>query len=184
MIRKVNLEDAFRNALLNNPKASRKEQFTAFLETVRSNPVYSELLAEHFFYLRAQTWEVQEIAPGVTAIVGTPAAERRAQAAVANSAEAKKRADKAEAELAAKIRPFIWLEMEVNTASGPKKVRHCTGAELAKVGGIFTEISKRLKPTQVVDKHFSEADLRNIATRFDPPGGGKRRAASGAELHA
>lgn len=179
MIKKTKLFDAFRHAMLNNPKASRKEQFAEFLETVQSNPGYLDLLAEDYFYRQSQTWEAKEIEPGSHAIVGTPAMQRRTEAAIERREESAKRVERAQAELAASIRPFIWFEMLVEINGKQKKLRECTGAELKKLGGAFLELSTHLKPTERLDSKLSEKDIRNVFARF----GGKRRSA-GAELHA
>lgn len=178
MIKKVKLFEAFRRAMLSNPKGSRKEQYTEFMETVRSDPGYLDLLAEDYFYRQAQTWETREIEPGSHAIVGTPAMQRRVERSAEQRAESAKRTAKMQEELAATIRPFIFLEMEMPNG---KKLRNCTGAELAKFGGAFLEMSTYLKPTEVVDKHLSEKNLRDIFSRHDSPKSSKGR---GRDLHA
>jgi hypothetical protein len=176
-VKKPNLFDAFLNALKRNPESSRKEAFEAFLETVRSDPAYIVALADDYFYRMEAQWRNQQDArTGSYSVVATPAKQRRAEVAAS-----KDRIAKAKEELAEKIRPFIWLEMEMPNG---KKLRHCTGAELAQFGGAFLAISKELKPNQVVDKHLSEQDIRNIASRFRPGGGGKRRPSAQPELRA
>jgi hypothetical protein len=180
MIKRTKLFDAAINAIRNNPDSSRKKQFDDFWETIRSDTGYFKSLAEDYFYAQAKSWEAKEGDNGSLNIVGTPSKERqvisdekRREAA----AERAERNERAQEELAAKIRPFIWFEMEMPNG---KKLRHCTGAELSKFGGIFTELSTHLKPTERLDSKLGEMDIRNIASRFD---GSKRRSAS-RDLHA
>jgi hypothetical protein len=161
--------DAFRRAILADPKAARKEAADRFYAEIIADPEKVRSLIDAEFYRLAAQWEAKEIGPGNHTLTGTPATTRRA-VTVADRAASKARVAKVQEELAASIRPFIWLEMEMPNG---KKLRHCTGAELAKFGGAFTEMSKHLKPTQVVDRHLSEADLRAIYSRFNS---GKRAA--------
>lgn len=182
MIKKINLSDAFRNAMLNDPKASRKEAFKHFLETVRSNAAYVDALAEDYFYRMAANFEPMETGKGSYSLVGTPATKRRAEQSAERRADSAARVAKAERELKESIRPFIWLEMLMPNG---KKLRHCTGAELAKFGGVFYTLSHKLKPNQVVDKHLSESDIRNVASQFEGKGRKKARAVfAGVEQHA
>lgn len=163
MSKKPNLFDAFLNAMKRNPESSRKEAFDAFLEVVRSDPAYLVALADDYFYRMEAQWRMQHDAKtGSHSVVATPAKQRRADIAASKELVAVTKE-----KLAATIRPFIWLEMEMPNG---KKLRHCTGAELAKFGGAFLEMSKQLKPNQVVDKHLGEQDLRNIASRFTGSG--------------
>lgn len=178
MIKKVTLFDAFRHAMLADPKTSRKEAFKHFLETVQSDPRYLENLAEDYFYRMAAQWEPQKIGKeGSFSLVGTPATKRRAELSAEKRAESGERVAKGHEELKAKVRAIILLDL---TLPNGKRLRDATGAECAKAGGFYTEVARHLKPTQVVDKHFNEKDLRDIQSRYE---GGRRRE-SGAELRA
>lgn len=177
MIKKVNLFDAFRNAMLADPKASRKEAFKHFLETVHSNQVYVDALAEDYFYRMAAQWEPEKIGKGSYSLVGTPATKARVERAIEKRTESAQRVEKARDEIKAKIREVLLLDL---TLPNGKRLRDATGAECAKAGGFYTEVARHLKPTQVVDKHMNERDLREVWSRYS---GDKRRGAR-AELHA
>lgn len=162
MTKKPNLFAAFERAMKNAPEGSRKEQFEAFLETVQSSPDYLSALATDYFDRQAAQWKIQQIGKSHS-LVGTStvqaSAERRAESAA--------RVERVHAELKAKLRAVILLDI---TLPNGKKLRDATGAECAKAGGFYAAVAKHVKPTQVVDKHLSEADLRNIQARFE---GGK-----------
>lgn len=168
MIKKINLFDAFDRAMKSAPDGSRKEQFETFLEMVRSNPAYLEAFATEYFDRMAAQWKIQQIGKSHS-LVGTSAIERRAE----NTA----RVEKAHGELKARVRTILLLDL---TLPSGKKLRDSTGAECAKAGGFYTEVSRHLKPTQVVTKHLKEEDLRSIQSRYE---GGKRRSAE-MELRA
>lgn len=157
------IREIFRRAMMADPKSSRKEASDRFYAEISKDPANIRAIVDAEFYRLAAQYDPHEISPGNYTLVGTPAAAGRAVTA-AERAASKARVAKVQEELAASIRPFIWLEMEMPNG---KKLRHCTGAELAKFGGAFLEMSKHLKPTQVVDRHLSEADLRSIYSRFD-----------------
>jgi hypothetical protein len=176
MIKKINLFDAFRNAMLADPKASRKEAFKHFLETVRSNPSYIDALAEDYFYRMASSWEPQKI--GKDSYSGTPATNARVERSAEKRAEGVQRVAKATDELKARIRQVLLLDL---TLPNGKRLRDATGAECAKAGGFYTEVARHLKPTQVVDKHMNEKDLRDVWSRYE---GGRKGRGAGAELHA
>lgn len=167
MIKKINLFDAFDRGMKSAPDGSRKEQFNHFLETVRSNPAYLDALATDYFDRMAAQWKIQQVGKGVS-LVATAAPQRRAE----NRAENTARVEKVHADLKARIRATILLDL---TLPNGKKLRDATGAECAKAGGFYNEVSRHVKPTQVVDKHLSETDLRNIQARFE---GGKRDRAA------
>jgi len=179
MIKRTKLFDAAINSIRNNPDSSRKKQFDEFWETIRSDTGFFKSLAEDYFYAQAKSWEAKEGDNGSLNVVGTPLKERQIISDAKRrevAAERAKRTDKVQAELASKIRPFIWFEMEMPNG---KKLRHCTGSELKKFGGIFTELATHLKPTERLDSKLGETDIRNIASRFD-----SKRRGSGRELHA
>lgn len=154
--------EAFRRAMLTDPRAARKEAADRFYADIIADPTQVRSVIDAEFYRLAAQWEAREIGPGNHTLAGTPTTTRRAMTAV-QRAESKARTASVQAEMAATIRPFIWLEMEMPNG---KKLRHCTGAELARFGGAFLEMSKHLKPSEVVDRHLSEADLRSIYSRF------------------
>lgn len=179
MIKKISLFDTFKNAMLNDPKASRKEAFAHFLDSVRANPAMVDALAEDYFYRMAAQWEPQKTGKNSYSLVGTPATNRRAEVSAERRADNAARMATATADMKSRLRNIILLDIMLPSG---KKLRHSTGAECAKAGGFYTEVSRHLKPTEVVDKNLSEADLRNIQSRYE---GSKRRpAAAEHELRA
>lgn len=170
MIKRTNLFGAFRKAMMNNPDASRKEAFELFLESMRSDPAYLHDLALNYFDNMVGQWKVDRIGKSHS-LVATSAAHRRAEVSAERRTESVARIAKATDELKSRLRAIILLDM---TLPNGKKLRDATGAECAKAGGFYTEVSRHLKPTQVVDKHLSEAELRNIQTRF---AGGQMKSA-------
>ncbi len=168
---------AFRSISLNNPNGSRKELMTSFREKVLADSDMIGTLIDAEYERLARQWQPVETSPGNIVLAATASKTRQ----VVNTIEKRERAVEqrnAKARVAAAIRPFIWFEMQMPNG---KKLRHCTGAELKRFGGIFLEISRHLKPSQVVDRHLEEKDIRNIAARL---GGTKGRSTSGVELHA
>lgn len=169
MTKKLKLFDVYRSATMQNPLGSRKEAFDRFLEVVKSNPSYLDDLAQECFDRMAAQYVPQKIGKSWS-LVGTTSVKRRAEMSAERRVERAAEVTELVTEIAKSVRPFIWLEMLMPNG---KKLRNCTGAELKDFGGIFLAISAKLKPTQVVDKHLREEDLRNLASRFE---GGKRPA--------
>jgi hypothetical protein len=179
----MNTEDkilkAFREAVLADPKESRKSAFNRFYVAVIHEPDLVRAIIEADFYRRAASSQPKEIGPGNYTLAPTPAAARRAATAserATDAAASKARIAKAIEKTAASVRPFVWLKMIMPNG---KKLEDCTGAEIGKFGGVFTEIAKRIKPTQVVGRHLTNEDFLNVASRL-----GKRRDSRGNELHA
>lgn len=177
MIKKMSLFDAFKNAMMNNPKGSRKEAFDHFLETVKSDPRYLAALAEDYFYRQTQNWDLDQNRLG-SSLVATPAQRKRAEVSAAQRAASAARVAKATDEIKARIRKVIMLDL---TLPNGKKLRDCTGAECAKAGGFYTEVSKHIKATEIVDKHLSERNLQDLYSRFSSKPASRR---STAELRA
>lgn len=66
-------------------------------------------------------------------------------------------------EVKTSIRNFLLLDLIMPNG---KAARHNTGAELARAGSFWTEVSKKLKPTQVLDRHMTEDQLKDIRARY------------------
>lgn len=180
MIKKVSLREAYKNAVLNDPAASRKDAFRHFLETVRSNPAYLDLLAEEYFDRMAAQWQPEKVGKDSYGLVATSVVKRRSERSAERRAESKERIAEAKAEIAKTMRPFIFFEMIMPNG---KKAKDCTGAELVSFGGGFTEVGKSIKPNQVVHKHLSEREFADIFSRAGKSTK-RRRSAAGADLHA
>lgn len=54
---------------------------------------------------------------------------------------------------------IIFLDMVLPTG---KKLRNSTGRECSKAGGLFLAIAKKVKPTDIVGRKLSEADVKKI----------------------
>lgn len=159
---KATLFDVFRTSSLNDPSASRKDAFELFLIEIKREPKLIRALAEDYFYRMAAQWEPQKVGKSFT-LAATPATQRRVEMTVERRRESAERTQKAVADLKVRIRAVVMLDLVMPNG---KMLRHCTGAEMAKFGGMFTEVSRHLKPTQVVDKHLNERDLQEIRSRF------------------
>lgn len=186
------LFDVFRESMLNNPDGSRKEVQDHFLAVMESDPGYLKMLALDYFermaavhFVRkdrlghsfARTDVSQErndrireslvsrsAAPVADAAISTPATVvGDIEAARRKREEASARTASAFAEMKEKVRNIILLDLVLPNG---KQLRHATGSECKKAGGFFTAVSNHLKPSQVVDKHLSEADLQNVRARF------------------
>lgn len=179
MIKKVrSLFDVFRRSMLRNPDASRKEQLTHFLDEVRKEPAYLDALAEDYFYRQAKDWQPEKLGPHSVTLSATPTAEHRYEKAAAKRAEGKKRV----AAEVARIKNVLLMNLRLPTGS---LLRDATGAECAKAGGFYTEVSRHLDGREVVGKHLDETDLQNIQARFVSTAKGRRRGTSAdADHHA
>lgn len=156
---KVNLFEAFRNARMRNPDASRKEAFRYFLTEVQRDPQYLVLMAEYYFDHQFKENEPVQIGDS-TVLSATPEKLRRLEKAKVRRAETK---DMVEKEVK-RLNTVILMSLVLPNG---KKLRDATGAECAKAGGFYTEVSRHLKGTQVVGKQLEESELRNILSRFD-----------------
>ena len=182
------LFDVFREAMMNNPGGSRKELQDTFVAAVTADTAYLEILAIDYFERMAAHHLVRPTPLGHTfdrTDVSKEQSDRRVESLLADKrfrnaspeiqaqkAEEKKRQMRAEAaartaiafeEIKAKVRNVILLDLVMPDG---KTLRHATGAECRKAGGFYAEVAKSIKPTQVVDRHLSEADLQNIRARF------------------
>jgi hypothetical protein len=178
------LFDAFRKAMLRNPKGSRKEAQDYFLEQMQDDPeAYLEMLAIDYFERMSAVHMVKEERLGVSfgrtgvsrdridrqvaTLVGRATATARQPMTVAERmerrAESRNQAAAAFEELKVKVRNIVLLDLDLPNG---KKLRSATGAECKKAGGFYAEIARHILPTQVVDCHLTEGDLQNIRTRF------------------
>lgn len=181
MAKRVQLLDIFQRSLRNDPDGSRKDQFKAFLKEVRENDALIVQLAEDYFdrfYHRFKNDEKD----GSNQVVGTSVEERRAAAIAARQEREAQIETMAQARVnrvMEQVKRVIMLDLIMPNG---KKLRYCTFAEVTKFGGLFADIGKCGKPTQVIDKHLNEADLQNLRARHLE---GKRRGGqAGVELHA
>ncbi|WP_448043794.1 hypothetical protein [Bradyrhizobium liaoningense] len=176
MIKKISLFELFRSAVMRDPKASRKDAFEGFLESVQDNPAAIKVMAEEYFYRQYAQWKPEKVGKSYS-LVATPATERRVETSIVKRQENAQRFAKKKDEVKERIIRVILLDLTLPTG---KKLRDATGAECAKAGGFYTEIARHLKPSQVVDKHMNERDLQELWTRYN----GEKRRGGGAELHA
>lgn len=138
------LFEAFRNAMRGG---NRKDGKSAFVKEMMSDPYYTELLAEEYFERMSNTYKA----------VGT-----ENNYAVVREARVRRR-EQAYRNLKSRLADVLLLDLTLPSGT---KLRDATGAECKRAGGFFNAVGVHLKPTQVVDKHLSESDLRNIRSRF------------------
>lgn len=168
------LFDAFRLAMLSAGPDSRKAAEDSFLAAMRADPRYLELLARDYFERMAAKWTVQEHRPGSLTFVPIhtdEAAEAKTKVdrpalTPQSRAEALARSVAAIGGLKARLRAVILLDL---TLPDGKKLREATGAECTRAGGFFAAVAKSIKPTEVVDRKLTEADLQNIRARYYQP---------------
>lgn len=180
------LFEAFRLAMLNSPEGSRKEIQDSFMAEMKSDPSYLELLALDYFERMAAVWIVKKerlgntftrtevsqgkierqkatIASKASDAISAPVARMTPEQLAELRKQSAKRTETAFKELKAKVRAVVLLDLELPNG---KKLRQATGAECKKAGGFYSEVAKHLKPTQVVDRHLTESELKNIRARF------------------
>lgn len=174
MIKRLGLFDAFREAMLSDPKGSRKDAFKRFLATMESDPKYLATLAEDYFDRACASWKVEKIGDSHS-LVGTAAVQRRTDVSATQRAETAKERNKLAADLAVRVRQVIILDLPLSCG---KKARECTGTEIGREGGFWTEVARHMQPNQVLDKAMGEQELRDIRSRFERK---PKRAARGHE---
>lgn len=164
------LFDVFRESMLHNSRGTRKEALDRFLERMRADPAYLEMLARDYFDRMAAVHMVRENPSGGVSVVRTGLlAEKQDRRPVsveerkARGVDAAKRTERAFTELKARIRNVILLDLELPNG---KRLRSATGAECKKAGGFYEAVARHLKPSQVVDKHLTEANLQDIRARY------------------
>lgn len=157
------IHEAFRDAMIGARHNSRKDAMDLFLETMKSDTAYLEILARDYFDRNAAVWTVHVDKPGSASFVRRDIrAEREARSRTVY------------AEMKNKIRDVVLLDMLLPNGTS---LRHATGADCAKAGGFFAAVARAIKPTSVVDKHLSERDLQNIRARFFQANAGSEDAA-------
>lgn len=155
MTTKGDLFEVMRLALRRNPTASRKEAFGYFLEAVVDNSKWFATLAEEYFYGNYEKFDIEQIGRGHSVVVPR---------SVQSRASSQERVTAELAILKTQVRSVILLDMVLPCG---KRLRHATFADCKKAGGWLTEVSKKGKPTQAVDKALDEADLQNIWKRYE-----------------
>jgi hypothetical protein len=177
------LFDVFRDAMMRKPTGTRKEALDHFLGKVKADPAYLDELALDYFERMSSSWAAREAPQGFT-FGRTPESEQRIErtrqtretnaglTVVAGEEIDRRRKARAEsaarsagalADLKARIRDVVLLDLILPNG---KALRDATGADCAKAGGFYAAVAKHLKPTQVVDKHLSEANLQDIKARY------------------
>lgn len=164
------LFDVFREAMERKPAASRKEALDWFVARMKAEPVYLEELAVDYFQRMSAAWTVRDEKRGYSFGRKAPVDLQAARVQRAKSAALRTKAD---ADLKAKLRSVILLDL---TLPNGKSLRHATGAECDAAGGFYAAVAKHLKPTQVVDRHLTEANLQDIRSRFFQRNARKARA--------
>lgn len=152
----INLFEQYRRAVMHKANPTRKEAKDKFIAEMRANPDALEALASDYFERQANLYWQSETN-------GSRVFERTSYVhSQVKRAEAKERSDNALAAMKKRILGAVLMDLELPNG---KPLRLATGAECAKAGGFYSEVAKHLKPTQVVDKHLTEADLQNLKKR-------------------
>lgn len=149
--------DVFREAMERKPTASRKEALDWFVDKMKSDPIFLDELAVSYFHRMSATWTIRDEHRGYSfgrAFNIEKARKARRQGSARTVA--------AISDVKASIR-VVLLDLVLPNG---KALRHATGVECAKAGGFYSEIAKHIKPTQVVDRHLSEANLQDIKARY------------------
>ena len=162
--------------MLNRLEGSRKEAFNHFIEQMKANPVYLELLAKDYFDRKAAIWKVEKGEMGYR-FINKNAAVTDVGDVRRKRAEAAKRAA---AELEKINASFDMILLDLVMPDG-KRLRDATGAECQKAGGFLRAVGACIKPTQIVDKHMTENNLRDIWARFYQKN--KPRTANNQAMH-
>ncbi|NNV20571.1 hypothetical protein EHE22_09055 [Ochrobactrum pseudogrignonense] len=170
------LFDVFRSTMMNSAAGSRKEAQDAFIEQMKSDPEYVELLARDYFDRMAAVWTVRTETQASKVFTRTDVSQDKVERMSHPRGQVKPlelvrrtreetaaRTATAFEEMKAKVRSIVLLDLVLPDG---KALRDATGSECAKAGGFFSEVAKALKPTQVVDKNLTENDLQNIRARF------------------
>lgn len=168
------LFDVFRATMMDTATGSRKEAQEEFVRRMKSDPAFLDALARDYFERMAAVWTVRADTPTRKAFVRTEVSQDKvermshprpapAQLVRRTREEAAARTATAFERMKASIRGIVLLDLILPNG---KALRDATGAECAKAGGFFSEVAKSIKPTQVVDRQLTEADLQNIRARF------------------
>ena len=156
------LFDVFRDAMMRKPEGSRKEALEHFRKKIAADPAYPDMLARDYFERMSATYMARKVEHGF--VFGrTEAAEARGEAIRRGRAASAAENATALGKLKANVRGVLLLDLDMPNG---KKLRDATGADCARAGGFYAEISKHIKPTQVVDKHLTEANLQDIRSRY------------------
>lgn len=156
------LFDVFRDAMERKPTGSRKEALDQFVAAMKSDPKYLEDLATDYFHRMSAAWTVRDEKHGYSfgRVVEPSVKIEEVRTKRAFSAE---RTATALETLKAKIRDVILLDLVLPNGVS---LRHATGADCTRAGGFYAEVAKHIKPTEVVDRHLSEANLQDISARY------------------
>jgi len=155
------LFEMFRMSMLNRPEGSRKEARDHFIEQMKTSPEFLEKLAADYFDRKVAVWSLEKAKMGYKF-------QNKNQAVTSvddvrkQRAESKKRVDAVFDKINAS---FDQILLDLVMPDG-KRLRYATGAECQKAGGFYRAVGACIKPTQVVDKHMTEQNLRDIRARF------------------
>lgn len=174
MIRKVNLFETFRKAMMRNPEAGGKEAFGYFLEAMQAEPEKNlAALAEDYFYRHFAHWQPVEASPGSHVLSPTPALQNRYDKAQERRAESQ---DHVRREVS-RLKGVILMSLPMPNG---KNAKDCTGAELVKVGGFWEAVGRKVGARNVLHKRLTEAELHNVRERYFSDKSVARNAPRGA----
>ena len=146
------LFETFRRAMMFKSDPSRKEVLEKFRADVKNTPALIDDLVTDYFERQSGNWMQTQTSLG-----------RSFEKVQHDRKESADRNLRAFDDLKSGIRKIILMDL---TLPNGKMLRYATGAECVKAGGFYLEVAKHVKSTQVVDKHLTEDDLKNIQLRF------------------
>ncbi|MCM0751999.1 hypothetical protein DEA98_14100 [Brucella pseudogrignonensis] len=141
------LFDVFRSTMMNSAAGSRKEAQDAFIEQMKSDPEYVELLARDYFDRMAAVWTVRTETQASKVFTRTDVSQDKVERMSHPRGQVKPlelvrrtreetaaRTATAFEEMKAKVRSIVLLDLVLPDG---KALRDATGSECAKAGGFF-----------------------------------------------
>lgn len=150
------LENAMRNALRRNVKASRKESFGYFLQETGCTTSCQRMLAEYYYNREYSRWDHEEIGSGKIVVMPKLPTRRAAS----------KPERKSVGGLSLKDRLFNSLVLMDCVLANGKRARHSTLGDATKTGGYWLEVGRHGLPSEAIDKVHTEQTLKDIRSRF------------------
>jgi hypothetical protein len=126
-----------------HPTASKSRLFDLFLERVKEDEEYQYATADYAFHNTMNALERFEARPPASLAVVRQQREERQQEVIAT---------------AETIRNQILL-LNLEMPNG-KRMRYCTGEEMAKFGRAYERIAKKVGKTQLVGSVMNETEVR------------------------
>ena len=132
------------------PTKPESELKAKFSEKVIDDPDQIDAIIEYWFANNYRSLIQQKEKTEVTP-------EQKQEKIVADKATI----EEAKAALKTQVTRLVMLDLQVAVRRNKtKRLRDCTGAECSKAGGWLSAIAKAIKPTDIVGKTLTEAQVR------------------------